>query len=175
MIPRLAAAAAALALTACAALAPQETPAPSLTSVPASFEMSGRLAVRQGQQSDIAELRWTRRGATDTWVIASPLGNEVARIESTPSGATLTQAGGSPEEAPSFEALTQKVLGVALDPDWLAQGLHGKVPPELPDGWRFSIDETQPAGAVQLAKRITVRKDDTVVRLVVDSYRALED
>ena len=175
MIARLAAAAAAFTLAACATLAPQETPPPTLTSVPASFEMSGRLAVREGQRSDIAVLRWTRRGATDTWVIASPLGNEVARIESTPSGATLTQAGGPPEEAPSFEALTRKVLGVALDPDWLAEGLHGKVPPQLPDGWRFSIDETQPAGAVQLAKRMTVRRDDTVVRLVVDSYRPLEN
>lgn len=175
MIARLAAAAAALALVSCAVIAPQETPPPSLTSVPASFEMSGRLAVREGRRSDIAVLRWTRRGASDTWVIASPLGNEVARIESTPSGATLTQAGGASEEAPSFEALTRKVLGVALDPDWLAQGLHGKVPPRLPDGWRFSIDETQPAGAVRLAKRMTVRKDDTVVRLVVDSYRPLGD
>jgi outer membrane biogenesis lipoprotein LolB len=172
---RLAAAAAALVLGGCAMLVPQETPVPSLASVPTSFEMSGRLAVRQGQRSDIAVLRWTRRGASDTWLIASPLGNEVARIESTPTGATLTQAGGSSEEAPTFGALTFKVLGVALDPDWLAEGLHGKVPPQLPDGWRFSIDETQPAGAVRLAKRMTVRKDDTVVRLVVDSYRPLEE
>lgn len=175
MIARLAAAAAALALAACATLAPEPAALPSLQSVPASFEMSGRLAVREGQRSDIAQLRWTRRGKSDTWVIASPLGNEVARIESTPSGATLRQAGGAPEEAASFQELTRKVLGVALDPDWLAQGLHGKVPPALPDGWRFSIDETQSAGAVQLARRMTVRKDDTVVRLVVDSYRALED
>ncbi len=175
MIARLAAAAASLLLAACAALVPQETAIPSLTSVPTSFEMSGRLAVRQGQQSDIAVLRWTRRGTSDTWVIASPLGNEVARIESTPSGATLTQAGGASEEAPTFEALTRKVLGVALDPDWLAEGLHGKTPPQLPDGWRFSIDETQPAGEVRLAKRMTVRRGDTVVRIVVDSYRPLED
>jgi len=175
VIARLAAAAAALGLAACAALAPREAPPPALTSIPASFEMSGRLAVRQGQRSDIALLRWTRRGASDTWVISSPLGNEVARIESTPSGATLTQAGAAAEEAPSFAALTREALGVAIDPDWLAQGLYGKAPAALPDGWRFSVDETQPAGAVRLAKRMTVRRDDTVVRLVVDSYRPLGD
>jgi outer membrane lipoprotein LolB len=174
VIARLAAAAAALVLAGCAMLAPEQAPLPSLTSVPASFEMSGRIAVHQGDRSDIAVLRWTRRGREDTWVIASPLGNEVARIDSTPEGATLHQAGGETERAASFEALTRQVLGVGLDPAWLAQGLHGKAPANLPDGWQFSIDETQPAGEIRLAKRITVRKDDTVVRLVVDSYRALD-
>jgi outer membrane biogenesis lipoprotein LolB len=175
VIARFAAAAGALLLAACAALPPPEPAIPSLTAVPASFEMTGRLAVREGDRSEIAQLRWTRRGRTDTWVIASPLGNEVARIESTPTGATLTQGGGEPQEAPSFEALTRRALGVALDPDWLAQGLHGTAPSRMPDGWSFRIDETQPAGAIRLAKRITVRKDDTVVRLVVDGYRALEE
>lgn len=173
MIGRLAAAAAGLVLAACASLAPQEAPLPALSSVPASFEMTGRLAVRQGDRSEIAQLRWTRRDRSDTWVIASPLGNEVARIESTPSGATLTQAGGDTVHAESFEVLTEKALGVALDPDWLSQALHGSPPADLPSGWSFHIDETQPAGAVTLAKRLTVKKDDTVVRLVVDGYRAL--
>ena len=175
MIARLAAAATLLLAAACATLAPPETPPPQLEGVPKSFEMTGRLAMRRGQESEIAQLRWTRRAGADTWVLASPLGNEVARIDSTPDGATLHQAGGDSERAPSFEALTRRVLGVDLDPAWLAEGLHGKAPSNLPDGWQFTIDETQPAGEIRLAKRITVRKDDTVVRLVVDSYRALDE
>jgi len=171
---RFAAGAAALLLAACAAIPPQ-APLPSLTAVPASFEMSGRLAVRHGTSSDIAQLRWTRRGKSDVWVIASPLGNEVARIESTPGGATMSGGGESEARASSFEALTQRVLGVALDPDALAQALHGEAPRDVPEGWRFTIDETQATGAVRLAKRITARNGDTVVRLVVDSYRPLAD
>jgi outer membrane biogenesis lipoprotein LolB len=172
---RFAAGAAALLLAACAALAPEETPLPSLASVPASFEMSGRIAVRRAGSSEIAQLRWTRRGKSDVWVIASPLGNEVARIESTPGGATLSDGGDSGERASSFEELTRRVLGVGLDPAALAQALHGKAPRDVPDGWRFTVDETQPAGAVRLAKRITATNGETVVRLVVDSYRALAD
>lgn len=169
---RIAAGIALLLLAACAAVPPPR-PFPSLTSVPTAFEMTGRLAVRQGQTSDIAQLRWTRTAAGDVWVIASPLGNEVARIESTPRGAVLHSAGNDAEEAPSFQALTQRLLGVALDPAWLAQGLHGQAPEGLPAGWTFHIDETEPAGAVQIAKRITVRGNDTVVRLVVDSYEPI--
>lgn len=173
---RLAAAGAALfLLAACAALQPPGAPLPSLSAVPRGFEMTGRIAVRQGQSSDIAQLRWTRRAGSDTWVIASPLGNEVARIESTPSGATLTRAGGAPESAASFPELTREALGVALDPASLAQALHGETPRDVPDGWRVEVDETQASGPVRLAKRITVRGAGTVVRLVVDSYRALAD
>jgi outer membrane biogenesis lipoprotein LolB len=175
MIRRLAAAAALLFLSACALLAPPETPAPRLEGVPQSFEMTGRLALRRGQESEIAQLRWTRRGGADTWVLASPLGNEVARIESSSSGATLYQSGGGGVQAASFEDLTDRVLGVGLDPAMLAQALHGHVPGGLPEGWRFTIDETQPAGAVTLAKRITVTDGRTVVKLVVDTYHALAD
>jgi len=175
MIRLAAAGAALLLLCACAALPPPEAPLPALTAVPRAFEMSGRIAVRHGQSSDIAQLRWTRRAGSDTWVIASPLGNEVARIESTPSGATLTRAGGPPESAASFAELTREALGVALDPASLAQALHGETPRDVPEGWRIEIDETQASGAVRLAKRITVRGADTVVRLVVDGYRPLPD
>jgi outer membrane biogenesis lipoprotein LolB len=161
-----------LALAACATV---PAPLPQLETVPESFEMSGRLAIRQGDRSEIARLRWTHRPDSDVWVIASPLGNEVARIESTPRGARLTQAGGPGEEAPSFEALTQKLLGVALDPADLAATLHGKPPAQTPAGWKFSIDETQEAGAVSLARRISASRGDVVVRLVVDAYQPIGD
>lgn len=160
-------------LVAACATAPELQPFPPLSSVPADFAMTGRLAVRQGDHSDIATLRWTRRARADTWIIASALGNEVARIESGPRGATLAQAGAAPEFAASFEELTQRVLGVPLDPDLIAGWLHASAPAQVPGDWQVTIDETQRAGAIDLARRITARRGDVVVKLVVDSYRAL--
>lgn len=124
-------------------------------------------------RSDIATLRWTRSASGDVWIIASPLGNEVARIESSTHGARLSQAGGESQEAPSFQALTQHVLGVALDPQLLARWLHGEIPRDA-GGWNVTIDETQRAGAIDLAKRITASRDEVRVRLVIDGYRALQ-
>ncbi len=143
--------------------------------MPAAFAASGRLAVRQGDRSDIAKLRWTRHRDSDVWVISSPLGNEVARLESSAKGATLTRAGGAPESAESFPMLTEKVLGVPLDPDAIAGWLHGSVPASAPGEWKVTIDETQRAGNVDLARRITATRGDVVVRLVVDEYRPLEE
>jgi outer membrane biogenesis lipoprotein LolB len=163
----------ALFLASCATVPPPAAP-PSLASIPAAFELSGRLAVRQGDRSEIAKLRWTHRPGSDRWAFASPLGNEVARIESGPAGATLTQAGGQEENAASFAELTQRILGIALDPATLASWLHGGTPAAAGD-WSVRIEETQRAGEVDLARRINATRGDVVVRLVVDEYRALPE
>jgi outer membrane biogenesis lipoprotein LolB len=173
MIARAPALALALALLGACATAP--TPLPQLAGVPAAFEMSGRLALRQGDRSEIAKLRWTHRPGSDLWIIASPLGNEVARIESGPAGATLAQAGGPPARADSFADLTQRVLGVALDPATLAAWLHGRDAAGAAGEWRVSLEDRQPAGAIEIARRLSAVRGDTTVRLVVDEYRALEE
>lgn len=162
------------ALCAACAVAPVPTkPLPQLSSVPASFEMSGRLALRQGDRSEIARLRWTHTARSDRWVIASPLGNEVARIETDAEGATLKRAGAADERAPSFGALSERILGVALDPASLAGWLHG-APPDAAGEWVVSIEETQRAGSVDMARRLSARRGDVTVRLVVDEYRSLD-
>jgi len=171
MTARYAAIAFALLLGACA-IAPQPRPLPELAGVPDAFEVSGRLALRMGDRSEIAKLRWTHRPGADLWVISSPLGNEVARIESDPSGATLTQAGGGGAQADSFAELTERALGVALDPAALARWLHGGEA-SLSSGWTVKVEETQKAGAIEVARRISAQRGDVVVRLVVDEYRAL--
>lgn len=163
----------AFAAAACAT-APR-SPLPDLERVPVSFEMSGRIAIRTTERSDIAKLRWTRRGRSDLWIIASPLGNEVARLESGPSGTTLARAGQPTVNASSFQELTENVLGVGLDPDRLAAWLHGNTPNGGAGDWKVTLDETQKAGAVSIARRITATRGDVVVRLVVDEYHPLAD
>jgi outer membrane biogenesis lipoprotein LolB len=157
-----------LAAAACATVAPL----PQLATAPASFETTGRLAVRQADRSDIAKVRWTHRDGRDVWVIASPLGNEVARIESTPQGAVMN-ANGDTVKAASFEDLTRRVLGVAIDPALLSEWLHARTDAGGPAGWKVSIDEVQDAGAVKLARRVTATRGDVTVRWIVDSYEAL--
>ncbi|HZZ94033.1 MAG TPA: outer membrane lipoprotein LolB [Usitatibacter sp.] len=174
MLPAIAAArrAAACLLLIAAAGCATVAPLPQLASVPAAFETTGRLAVRQADRSDIAKVRWTHRAGHDVWIIASPLGNEVARIESTADGAVMN-ANGATVDAPSFADLTQRVLGIALDPALLMEWLHARADAGAPAGWKVSIDEVQDAGAVRLARRITATRGDVTVRWIVDSYDAL--
>jgi hypothetical protein len=136
--------------------------------------MSGRIAVRQGDRSDIAKLRWTHAGAADTWIISSPLGNEVARIESTEQGGvTLQRAGAPAESAPDFRELTERLLGVPLEPRQLANWLHGTMGSITTGGWVVDVKEVQRAGSIDIARLIVASRGETSVRLVVDEYRAL--
>ena len=163
----------ALLVAACATVPPQ--PLPQLTQVPQAFEIAGRIAVRDGQRSDIAKLRWTRkRGGFDEWVISSPIGNEVARIEAGPGGATLVAAGSDSALTTSFAAVTERYLGVALDPGMLAGWIHGGSTSDAPGGWKVTLDETQHAGAIDIARRVTASRGDVVVRFVIDEYRPLD-
>jgi outer membrane biogenesis lipoprotein LolB len=173
LIGRAATLAFAATLAGCALAPATQVPLPELAGVPASFEMSGRLALRLGDRSEIARLRWSHSPSSDRWVIASPIGNEVARIESGAEGATLTRAGAAPEEAASFAALSERLLGVALEPATLAKWLHGSAPQQAGD-WVVSIDESQRAGAVEMARRLTARRGEVTVRLFVDEYRSGE-
>jgi outer membrane lipoprotein LolB len=170
---RIAAGAMALVLSACAVAPSTLGPLPALQGVPEAFEMSGRIAVRQGERNEIARLRWTHESSRDLWIIASPLGNEVARIESGPEGAVLQQ-GGERRQAGSFSALTEALLGVALDPAVLAGWLHGREGNLPGEGWTIQLEDRQPAGAVSIVRRISASRADVAVRLVVDSYEARE-
>jgi outer membrane biogenesis lipoprotein LolB len=159
-------------LLASCAITPEPANLPELEGVPASFEMSGRIAVRQGDRNDIAKLRWTHDRASDVWVISSPIGNEVARIESSDHGATLQRAGGGEESAPDFGSLTERLLGVAIAPRELAGWLHTGAGSLTTGGWIVEVQQTQKAGAIDIARLITARRGETSVRLVVDQYRA---
>jgi outer membrane lipoprotein LolB len=172
MIRRGAACLLALLLGACAS-APMALP--EMSAIPAAFEMNGRLAVRKADRSEIAKLRWTHKPDGDLWIVSSPFGNEVARIESTADSATLARPGAPIETAASFAALTERVLGIALDPVVLASWLHGGARGDVPSDWKVALEEMQSAGAVEIARRVSAIRGDVVVRLVVDEYRVVRE
>ncbi len=171
---------AAVVLAGCATLeppaeVPADLPVPALAAVPRSFEMSGRISIRQAERGDIAKLRWVRQGGQDTWIVSSPLGNEVARIEAAASGAELRIPGQPVEQAADFGTLTERLVGVALDPALLARWLHGGSGAASPGDWVVTVEASQRTGAIELARRMTATRGEVVVKLVVDGYRVLEE
>lgn len=165
---RLCSLAAALAVAACASVPAPPIP---LDGLPAAFEMSGRISVRRGSEGEIARLRWARSPRAEVWVLASPVGTELARVERGAQGLVVTRPGEAPLEAASFSELTEGLLGAALDERLLVAWLHRR-PAAGPEGWEVSVDETQVLDGQAVARRITATRGDTQVRLVVDGYRA---
>jgi outer membrane biogenesis lipoprotein LolB len=161
----------ALAVAACATVA---TPVVSLEGLPASFEMSGRISVRRAGEGEIARLRWQRERHSDVWVLSTPVGTELARIERGSDGLVVHRPGAAPMAASSFSELTENLLGAALDERLLVAWLHRR-PAAGPDGWSVAIDESQQLDGREVARRITASHGETVVKLVVDDYRVLAD
>lgn len=156
----------ALLLGACAALSPATVP---LDGVPSAFRMAGRLSIARDGQGEIFRLRWERALAGDTWVVLSPVGTEVARIERWPEGVQVFRPGAAPVTAASLSEVTQALLGADLDERLLAAWVHGRAYGAA-SGWRVQIE---PAGDASLAKRVVAVHGQTTVRLVVDDYEAL--
>jgi len=162
---------AALLLAACAAVPPAPI---ALDGIPPAFEMKGRLSVAQAGRGEILRLRWSHGPSADEWVLATPVGTEVARIERVAAGLTVHRPGEAPLAAASFAELTENLLGAALDERLLVAWLHGR-PLAGPEGWAVTIDESQRFGELEVARRLTARREETVVKLVVDDYRARPD
>lgn len=162
---------AALLVAACASVPPAPIP---LDGLPAAFEMGGRLSVAQSGHGEILRLRWSHAPGSDTWVLATPVGTEVVRIERGADGVVASRPGAPPMAAASFADLTENLLGAALDERLLVAWLHGRPLPG-PGGWAVTIDESQRLGGQALARRVTATQGEVVVKLVVDDYRPRPD
>lgn len=90
------------------------------------FALTGRIAVRYGDQASSGNLAWRHDAAADELLITSPLGQGVARIVRAHGTVTLTAADGRRYRATDAEALTERVLGFRLPLAGLADWVRAR-------------------------------------------------
>jgi len=149
----------------------------------ANYERYGRPEGVQGT------FHWEERGGNVRLDLVSPLGQTLAVVTSTPSGATLDLPNQPPRNAPEVDSLMENALGFALPVAGLRDWLHGKPAPGTPanatrdaqgrlatlaqNGWSVRyVDWQQPADQSTQPRRIDLdRAGDASpmsVRLVID-------
>jgi outer membrane lipoprotein LolB len=106
-------------LGACAQL---ETKAPD----DVRFDLTGRLAVRYGDETFSGNLAWRHAGSSDEMLITNALGAGVARLVRDAHGVVLTTAEPKEYRGPEPEALTQEVLGFRLPVTGLGDWVRGR-------------------------------------------------
>ena len=152
----------------------------------ADFAFSGRLAVREGERGHYGNVRWTTHAGATEVLLASPLGQAVARLEAAPGNYRLTTSDGRVYRAANADGLTEQALGYRLPVEGLRWWLFARaapgvaVPPRngtdgLPEaleqaGWSIRFANYVQAGGVAVPGRVVLVRGDLEIRLVVDQW-----
>lgn len=169
MVRRIFAAAATLVLSACAQIPAERTDGPLGPAVD-SFNVVGRLMLRQGERRDHLRIDWEHTPRADELMLTTPLGQGVARLSRDGGGALLEMADGRRLRAADWRALAADVVGTALPLDELPEWLRGARPrrTESVEGWRVEVVEAAPYRHGVLPRVIEARRGEVELRLVVD-------
>lgn len=177
-------------LAGCAAAPPVSGGAPGRSDL-RDFSLEARFALRTERPNEAAQtasgrLSWSHRLAGDSVLIANPLGQGIARIETSAAGAQLQGSDGSLHRSRDAAALLREATGYTLPLDQLPAWLLGRPGPDgrldldalgrprrlLSEGWRidYGYDDD---GADALPARLTVSRDnDLELRLRIEEWRA---
>lgn len=180
-----------LALAACATapdIAPDRAPA-RLAPDRVTFELNGRIGVRNGEQGMSGLLRWVHTPQSDELWFSSPLGSSVAMLVRDASGVELTAGHEPPRRAASAEELTRGALGWDLPLAGLEYWVVGRPAPGsqpqrverepasgrltrlVQDGWTIEYRRYQDTEWGALPALIYLEYGDLQLRLVVDRWQ----
>ncbi len=168
-------------LTACVTVAPDPQ------SVPAAFDVVGRVLISGEGRAFSSNLRWRHEAIEDELWLMSPVGQTLAHIVADAAGATLTTPDMQEYRALSVDSLTRRALGWALPLSGLRYWIRSRPAPGEnvtasnrdsagrlslieQDGWsiRYSYPDTPSA---VLPRRLDLTRSGQQIRLVIDSWR----
>jgi outer membrane lipoprotein LolB len=151
------------------------------------FQLSGRLALRQPERSDLLQIEWRHRADQDRIALSTPLGSQVMLLEEAPGHVRLSLPDRAPVEATSDQALMREMVGYTLPVQGLAEWVVGRVPDNAAtrsegegadrvlsfrdNGWTGSLQRWRAVGAGDLPGLVSVAHDQLQLRLVVDQWQ----
>ena len=96
------------------------------------FDLSGRLAVRYGDEAFSGNLAWRHAASSDEMLLTNSLGAGVARLVRSADGIVLPTAEPKEYRGQDAEALTEEVLGFRLPVTGLGDWVRGRASEKYP-------------------------------------------
>ncbi|WP_373973618.1 lipoprotein insertase outer membrane protein LolB [Chitinibacter sp. SCUT-21] len=148
---------------------------------PAGFSATGKVNIRQANQSDTAQFTWIASPQQDQLSLATPFGTGLAELVLHYQGDVISSAvlnrGDQLEQANDPEALLQQLTGLSLPVSGLRWWLRGQSKPNEPftregdvlvqNGWRISASDYRDG---TLPYRIELLRDDIKVRIIINEW-----
>lgn len=188
--------AAALSLAGCASLPPStptdlEAQARHLHKLEqiGAFSLSGRMAVQTEKRGFSGSLRWKHTEEGDHFALYSPLGAQVADIQSNGGGVTLVTNDRKTYQAADAETLLQQTMGWSLPltglSDWIigrptssayetiTRDAQGRLSRLKQDGWDIEYSAYQTVEGTDLPSKVLLRSPQLDLKLLVDQWGTL--
>lgn len=190
-----------LLLTACSALQPKPPQVPqseaayrqhlaSLQDV-TQFNIRGRIGVQTNPKGFSGSLQWQHDTARDQILLFSPLGGQVAQINTIDDGVELLTSDGKRYQAADAATLTQQTLGWSLPmhglPDWVigrpstgsiknaTWDAMGRLTTLQQDGWDIEYADYLVTDGHQLPTRISLRSPKLNLKLIIERWQLMPD
>ncbi|MEI6738326.1 MAG: lipoprotein insertase outer membrane protein LolB [Pseudomonadota bacterium] len=149
------------------------------------FELTARISVRVAEKLDSAKIVWIRSPPNETLKLFTPFGSQIAEVVADRDGARIQRAGDTTTTASAATVadLMAVAIGVRLDTAALARWVQGfdlQTTFDMdvfPGGgvvraWSVQAENLRVIDSARVASRITAISGDTVVRVVIDEFRA---
>lgn len=151
------------------------------------YQLAGRVAVAAGSEGFSAHLDWTQRGPRSTLQLEGPLG--MGGMHVVADGETLDVETSKGQRLASDEARAELEEKLGFEPPlgslryWLVGapdpgrpaietvGADQRLVGMVQDGWQIAYTGYLQAGAYSLPRRMSMRRGDVRVRVVVDRWR----
>lgn len=140
------------------------------------FTASGRISLRQGDRRDHVRFQWEHAPGRDVVLIMSPLGQGMAELSRDATGARLVQPNQDVITADTLPKLAQRVFGMALPLEDMADWLRGARPALGGDvaGWRVLVSDTAAIRQNRLVRLLEASREDVDFKLIVDDWELPE-
>lgn len=181
-------------LAACKTVPPQPAPGPAepwevrraALQQRDRFDLNGRIAVAAAQEGFNAKLRWKQQGTRSNLALDGPLG--VGGVRITSDGHTLNVVNSRGQQLDSDAARSEIAARLGFEPplESLRYWVLGVPDPSHPadevlddsqrlatlrqDGWQIDYGTYTTVGGQWLPSRMTLKRDDVRVRLLVDGW-----
>ena len=148
-----------------------------------AYELSGRIAVRQGEHRYEADIWWRHDRPHDKILLTTPFGQGIAELSRDATGAHLLTSDRREFAGPDWQTLSVKVFGFVLPltslprwvlgdaPDGATRDVAGRAQQFSSDGWRVIYREYEGPGASALPKLIDLSRGDIAIRLKIDDWQ----
>ena len=152
-----------------------------------NWEARARVAVRTQNKGWTAGLRWQQQGASYSARVTGPLGRGLYELSSDGGKVQLRTQDNRLLYAADAESLLQQNLGWSIPVSGFIYWIRGLPAPDSrpadmtldesgrlqtlkQDGWQISYDGYLPRGNYELPQKITLSRDDFMLRLIIHDW-----